>query len=85
MTTGVQRRGSLLLEGKNQGKDRKMESKKDEKGIKLMGYERLYFHFNVYIKIDVVLLVFICLFVIWVVHGAGNFTVFSFYLDDSEK
>lgn len=54
MTAGVERRGSLLLEGKNQGKDRKVESKKDEKGIKLMGYERLYFHFNVYIKIDVV-------------------------------
>lgn len=29
-----------------------------------MGSERLYFPFNVYIKIDVVLLIFICLFVI---------------------
>lgn len=64
MTAGVERRGSLLLEGKNQGKDRKVESKKDEKGIELMGYERFYFHFNVYIKIDVVLLIFVCLFVI---------------------
>jgi len=50
-----------------------------------VGSEGLFFHFNVYIKIDVVLLIFICLFVIGVVHSAGNFTVFSFYLDDSEK
>lgn len=52
----------MLLEGKKQGKDRKVEKRK--RNQKHVGSERLYFGFNVYVKIDVVLLIFICLFVI---------------------
>lgn len=52
----------MLLEGKNQDKDGKVE--KSGKVEPDVGSERQFFHFNVYIRIDVVLLIFICLFVI---------------------
>lgn len=59
---GVQRRGQLAFRGQ---KNRVRTGKwKRGKGTKHVGSERPYFHFNVYIKIDVVLLIFICLFVI---------------------